>query len=119
MRSYSDIWRMHRRIFHQAFRPEAAVIYRPMQLHKAHQLLVDLLHDLANYEPHLGTQSASIMSAIYGYDTKPSDALVSIIQGTMDRILHAETPHKAAIIDAYPACRLYLQFRDYLDRMQK
>ncbi|KAG1775192.1 cytochrome P450 [Suillus placidus] len=104
MRSYGDAWRRHRRIYHQAFRPEAAVIYRPMQLRKAHQLLVGLLHDPAKYELHLETHSASIvMSAVYDYDTKPNDPLVSMIRGAMDRILHAETPDKAAIIDSYPA----------------
>ncbi|OAX34944.1 hypothetical protein K503DRAFT_672313, partial [Rhizopogon vinicolor AM-OR11-026] len=55
MRGYGDAWRKHRRIFHQAFRPEAAVIYRPMQLRKAHQLLLELLHDPGNYEHHLET----------------------------------------------------------------
>ncbi|KAG0706675.1 cytochrome P450 [Suillus ampliporus] len=107
MRSYGDAWRRHRRIFHQAFRPEAAVIYRPMQLRKAHQLLVNLLHDPANYELHLGTHSASIiMSAVYDYDTKPEDPLVSMIRGAVDGIIHAQTPGKAAIIDAYPALTL-------------
>ncbi|KAG1804406.1 cytochrome P450 [Suillus subaureus] len=107
MRGYGDAWRRHRRIYHQAFRPEAAVIYRPMQLRKAHQLLVGLLQDPANYELHLETHSASIvMSAVYDYDTKPNDPLVSMIRGAMDIIIHAETPDKAAIIDSYPALTL-------------
>jgi hypothetical protein len=77
-----------------------------MQLRKAHQLLVGLLQDPANYELHLETHSASIiMSAVYDYDTKPNDPLVSMIRGAMDIIIHAETPDKAAIIDSYPACR--------------
>lgn len=95
-----------RRIFHQAFRPDAAVIYRHMQLRKAHQLLLDLLCDSAHYELHLETHSASIiMSAVYDYETKPNDPLVSMIRGAMDTIIHAETPDKAAIIDAYPVCK--------------
>lgn len=107
VRGYGDAWRRHRRIYHQAFRPEAAVIYRPMQLRKAHQLLVGLLQDPANYELHLETHSASIiMSAVYDYDTKPNDPLVSMIRGAMDIIIHAETPDKAAIIDSYPALTL-------------
>ncbi|KAG2336164.1 cytochrome P450, partial [Suillus weaverae] len=86
----------------QAFRPEAAVIYRPMQLRKVHQLLVGLLYNPTKYELHLETHSASIvMSAVYDYDTKPSDPLISMIRGAMDKILHAETPDKAAIIDSY------------------
>ncbi|KAG2117750.1 cytochrome P450 [Suillus clintonianus] len=107
LKGYGDAWRRHRRIYHQAFRPEAAVIYRPMQLRKAHQLLLNLFHDPAKYEMHLETHSASIvMSAVYDYDTKPDDPLVSMIQGAMHRIIHAETPEKAAIIDSYPALTL-------------
>jgi hypothetical protein len=95
-----------RRIFHQAFRPDAAVTYRPMQLRKAHQLLLELLHDPVNYELHVETHASSIiMSAVYDYETKPNDPLVSMIQGAMNSIVHAETPGKAAIIDAYPVCR--------------
>ncbi|OJA18950.1 hypothetical protein AZE42_09771 [Rhizopogon vesiculosus] len=107
MQGYGDAWRRHRRIFHQAFRPDAAVIYQPMQLRKAHQLLLDLLHDPGNYELHLETHSASIiMSAVYDYETKPNDPLVSMIRGAMDSIIKAETPEKAAIIDAYPTLTL-------------
>jgi hypothetical protein len=77
-----------------------------MQLRKAHQLLAGLLHDLAKYQVHLETHSASIvMSAVYDYDTKLNDPLVSMIRGAMDSVIHAETPDKAAIIDSYPACR--------------
>ncbi|OAX32691.1 cytochrome P450, partial [Rhizopogon vinicolor AM-OR11-026] len=104
-RGYSDIWRQHRRIFHQAFRPEAAVIYRPMQLRKAHQLLLDLLHDPGNYVSHVETHATSIiMSAVYDYETKPNDPLVAMIRGAIENLIHAATPHKAAILDAYPAC---------------
>jgi cytochrome P450 len=42
------------------------------------------------------------MSAVYGYETKPNDPLVALVKGTMEMILKAETPEKAAIIDAYP-----------------
>jgi hypothetical protein len=77
-----------------------------MQLRKAHQLLLELLHDPVNYELHVETHASSIiMSAVYDYETKPNDPLVSMIQGAMNSIVHAETPGKAAIIDAYPVCR--------------
>ena len=82
-----------------------------MQLRKAHQLLIDLLHEPSNYELHIETHSAStIMSAVYDYETKPNDPLVSMIREAVDSIIHAENPGKAVIINAYPACTLSVQF---------
>jgi len=82
-----------------------------MQLRKAHQLLIDLLHEPSNYQLHIETHSAStIMSAVYDYETKPDDPLVSMIRGAIHSMIHAETPGKAIIINAYPACTLSAQF---------
>jgi len=46
------------------------------------------------------------MSAVYDYETKPNDPLVSMIHEASNSIIHAETPEKAAIIDAFPALTL-------------
>lgn len=40
---YGDKWRKHRRMFHQKFRPEAAVSFIPSQTKSVHGLLRDLL----------------------------------------------------------------------------
>lgn len=39
---YGDNWRRHRRIFHQKFRPEAAITFRPIQMRNVHHLLCRL-----------------------------------------------------------------------------
>ncbi|KAH7925848.1 cytochrome P450 [Leucogyrophana mollusca] len=103
--AYGNTWRLHRRLYHQSFRADAAIQYRPMQLQKARQLLVDLLSDpeANELEIHLQNHSASIiMSAVYDYDTQINDPLVAIVKGVMDMVIKAETPDKAAILDAYP-----------------
>ncbi|KAF9243461.1 cytochrome P450 [Melanogaster broomeanus] len=103
MLPYGNTWRLHRRLYHQAFRLDAAVQYRPLQLNKARQLLVDLLSSPEDYITHLQSHSAAIiMSAVYGYETKVNDPLLAVVKGTMEMIVKAETPEKAAIIDAYP-----------------
>ncbi|KAF9223708.1 cytochrome P450 [Gyrodon lividus] len=103
MLPYGSTWRLHRRLYHQAFRADAAVQYRPMQVRKARQLLVDLLKSPEDYVTHLQSHSAAIiMSAVYDYETIPNDPLVAVVKNTMEMIVKAETPNKAAIIDAYP-----------------
>ncbi|KAJ8585906.1 cytochrome P450 [Rhizopogon salebrosus TDB-379] len=71
---YSDEWRLHRRIFHQSFRPEAAKNYRPTQLRKAHRLLQSILETPERYQRHIELFASSlIMSAVYDYEAKPED----------------------------------------------
>ncbi|KAH7910583.1 cytochrome P450 [Hygrophoropsis aurantiaca] len=104
--AYGDRWRLHRRMYHQAFRADAAVRYRPMQLQKGRQLALDLLSDPKghNIDMHLQNHSASIiMSAVYDYNTESrNDPLVAIVRGAMEMVIVASTPEKAAILDAYP-----------------
>ncbi|KIJ63410.1 hypothetical protein HYDPIDRAFT_92580, partial [Hydnomerulius pinastri MD-312] len=38
---YGDHWRLCRRIFHQTFRADAALTFRPMQLRRARQMIVN------------------------------------------------------------------------------
>ena len=52
---YSDRWRLHRRLFHQAFRLEAVLNYHPIQLQKAHELILNLLETPENYIAHVQT----------------------------------------------------------------
>jgi cytochrome P450 len=55
MIKYNDRWRLHRRLFHQAFRAEAAYSYQPMQIRKARELLNNLIEDPVNWMAHLQT----------------------------------------------------------------
>ncbi|KAG2141168.1 cytochrome P450 [Suillus bovinus] len=71
---YSDEWRLHRRIYHQSFRPEAAKDYLPLQLRKARQLLQGIIESPEHYQHHIELFASSvIMSAVYDYEAKPKD----------------------------------------------
>jgi len=49
---YGESWRYHRKICHQAFHPDAAKLYYPIQTRKVHQMLGDLLLTPADFEGH-------------------------------------------------------------------
>lgn len=49
---YGTRWRAQRRLFHQAFRPEAVISYQPTVTTKAHELLVNLLDSPERYIDH-------------------------------------------------------------------
>lgn len=50
---YGARWRSQRRIFHQAFRAEAALNYRPVQQYKIQLLIHNLLHTPHEFLNHL------------------------------------------------------------------
>jgi len=50
---YGNRWRRQRKLFHQSFRHDAAPNFRPMQMVKAHELLLNLLEDPVNFVKHL------------------------------------------------------------------
>ncbi|KAF9227140.1 hypothetical protein BS17DRAFT_695966, partial [Gyrodon lividus] len=45
---YGERWRLHRRLFHQAFYLNAAPSFRPIQMQRAHELIGILLRTLNN-----------------------------------------------------------------------
>ncbi|KIK93478.1 hypothetical protein PAXRUDRAFT_828940 [Paxillus rubicundulus Ve08.2h10] len=101
---YSDRWRLHRRLFHQAFRPEAAFNYHPMQLRKARELLHNLLEAPADYVAHLQTHSASIiMSVVYGYETAPrDDPIIGVVDKAVNLAVASIRPEVAAFLGFFP-----------------
>ncbi|EIW84526.1 cytochrome P450 [Coniophora puteana RWD-64-598 SS2] len=101
---YTDEWRAHRRVLHHHFRAEAARDYRPMQIRKAHQLLANILESPTDYKDHIQTFSTSIiMSALYGYQARPvRDPLVEKINRTLDILVQAGSPEKAALVGFLP-----------------
>ncbi|KAG1842006.1 cytochrome P450 [Suillus subalutaceus] len=104
MIKYNDRWRLHRRLFHQAFRPEAAYTYQTMQLRKGRELLNNLLEDPANWIAHLQTHSASIiMSVVYGYEIGPrDDPIISIVERAVNLAVSSIKPEVAAFLGAFP-----------------
>ncbi|KIK93828.1 hypothetical protein PAXRUDRAFT_828579 [Paxillus rubicundulus Ve08.2h10] len=101
---YGDTWRLHRRIYHQALNSEAALNYRPMQLKKAHHMLLNLLDDPKRFPAHLYTYSSSIIvSIVYGYAPAPTnDPLVEFAKKGMAAIVKAARPGTAALLKMFP-----------------
>ncbi|KAH7913776.1 cytochrome P450 [Hygrophoropsis aurantiaca] len=101
---YGARWRQHRRIFHQAVRPDAVIAYRPLQMQKGYQLLLDLLATPDDHVQHLVMHSgAIIMQAVYNYDTLPKDdPYMTVIEKATKIIVDELRPEVAAIMSAFP-----------------
>ncbi|KAH7923138.1 cytochrome P450 [Leucogyrophana mollusca] len=101
---YNDLWRLHRRLFHQAFRADAAPNFRPIQMRKSHQLLINLLATPQDFSAHLQTLSTSIiMSIMYDYEIAPcDDPLVAIVERALDLAVKEIRPEVTAVLTALP-----------------
>ncbi|KAG2107437.1 cytochrome P450 [Suillus discolor] len=101
---YSDEWRLHRRIFHQSFRPEAAKDYLPLQLRKAHQLLQGIIEAPEHYQRHIELFASSvIMSAVYDYEAKPNDdPLLLAADKAIKIFIELASPQTSAILESFP-----------------
>ncbi|KAG2336897.1 cytochrome P450 [Suillus weaverae] len=100
---YNDEWRLCRRLFHQTFRPESAVKFRPMQIRRAREMVANLVDDPKHYDSHFATFSSSVaMSTVYGYDVRArNDPLVQIVINAMMG-LSMLTPERAVILKVFP-----------------
>ncbi|KAI0056050.1 cytochrome P450 [Artomyces pyxidatus] len=78
--SYTDYFRLRRKILDRGLRPNVAVKYRPMQKRKVHAFLKRLLKKPEHYREHIEyLQGTMIMSLVYGYDAKPeNDSYIKI-----------------------------------------
>ncbi|KAH7929989.1 cytochrome P450 [Leucogyrophana mollusca] len=101
---YGPLWRFHRRLFHQALRPQAALAYRPMQMQKGFQLLKGILETPENYVDHLHLHSGSIiMSAVYNYEAEDGDdPFLRLIQRAVDIVIEDVRPELSSILGAFP-----------------
>ncbi|KAF9228926.1 cytochrome P450 [Gyrodon lividus] len=103
-RPYDNHWRLCRRIFHQTFRADAALAFRPMQLRRARQMIVNVIDDPDAYAFHYSTFSAAVaMSAVYDYEPSPrNDPMVHIVDGFLQASLPGMTPKKALLLKFLP-----------------
>ncbi|KAF8545990.1 cytochrome P450 [Imleria badia] len=101
---YGEHWRLCRRIFQQTFRADAALNFRPMQLRRARQLIVNLTDDPDKYPSHFATFATAIaLSAAYDYDPSPrDDPIVSIIDDYLKASLPGLAPGKMVLLKALP-----------------
>ncbi|KAG1732053.1 cytochrome P450 [Suillus lakei] len=101
---YGDEWRLCRRLFHQTFRPESAVKFRPMQIRRARQMVVNLIDEPQHYYNHFATFSLSVvMSTVYDYDTSArDDPMVQTVIKALIPGLTLLTPERAMMLKTFP-----------------
>ncbi|KAF7362318.1 O-methylsterigmatocystin oxidoreductase [Mycena venus] len=98
--------RQYRRLFHQHFRRDAVVAYRPIQLRKIHDLLRGLLSTPEDFVEHIKTLTAAIiMATVYGYDIKPKhDRFVYLAEESIKKL--GETVHPGTFaVNTFPFLR--------------
>ncbi|KAG1809325.1 cytochrome P450 [Suillus subaureus] len=75
---YGNRWRLHRRIFHQAFHQTAVPAYHATLLRSAHKMMFGLLRDPENYPNHsLMFPLTYMLSIIYDCETTAKDKHVA------------------------------------------
>ncbi|KAG2135029.1 cytochrome P450 [Suillus cothurnatus] len=101
---YGDEWRLCRRLFHQTFRPQSAVKFRPIQIRRAREMVVNLIDDPQHYHDHFATFTLSyVMSAVYGYDIRArDDPLVQIVVKALVPGSTVLTLKRAMMLKAFP-----------------
>ncbi|OAX35563.1 cytochrome P450 [Rhizopogon vinicolor AM-OR11-026] len=101
---YNDEWRLRRRLFHQTFRSESALKFRPIQIRQARQLSANIIDDPEHYHSHFSTFTTStMMSAVYGYESSArDDSLVQLVENAVHLGISVLTPERAAMVKAFP-----------------
>ncbi|KAG1849810.1 cytochrome P450 [Suillus tomentosus] len=101
---YGDEWRSCRRLFHQTFRPDSALKFRPMQIKQAREMILNLVDDPQHYHSHFATFSSSVaMSAIYGYQTiSRDDPLVRLVENAVAIGFQLNNPENAILLKTFP-----------------
>ncbi|TFK40527.1 cytochrome P450 [Crucibulum laeve] len=88
---YGDDWRVHRKVFKQAFRPDAMPKYRPVQTRKVYDMLQSLMDEPDDCRAHYKRLAAAVvMSSMYGYDISPAnDHFVAIAEAAVAKVDYA------------------------------
>ncbi|KAG1733009.1 cytochrome P450 [Suillus paluster] len=102
--AYGDEWRLSRRLFHQTFRPESAIKFRPTQMRRAREMIVNLIDDPQHYHSHFATFSSSVaMSVVYDYQPSArDDPLVRVMENALALGLAVLTPESAVLLKMFP-----------------
>ncbi|KAG2076072.1 cytochrome P450 [Suillus decipiens] len=101
---YGDRWRLHRRIFHQAFRQAVIPTYHAVQLHAAHKMLLNLLQDPGNYSSHFQMFMMSfVLPVVYDYDPKANDDhIVDAITRYADLVVGGLALGPTVLMETFP-----------------
>ncbi|KAG1846126.1 cytochrome P450 [Suillus tomentosus] len=101
---YGEEWRLSRRLFQQTFRPNSAIKFRPIQITRAREMIVNLMDDPQHYHNHFATFSSSVgMSVIYDYQPSArDDPLVRVVETAMIVGFGMVTPERAFLLETFP-----------------
>ncbi|KAF9233330.1 cytochrome P450 [Melanogaster broomeanus] len=102
--SYGEEWRLHRKVFHHAFRAAVVPNYWPIQIRKAHELVQSLIQAPEDFLEHLQTFAAStIMSVVYGYEASSMrDPYVNIVEKAMHTMTSTLAPTRSILLLTFP-----------------
>ncbi|KAH0835878.1 cytochrome P450 [Lanmaoa asiatica] len=104
---YGDRWRLHRRFFHQTFRPDGVPRFLPLQ----HRKGCDLLRRLFDAPEHLHDYvfdytTSIILNSTYDYDpAAQNDELVDLLAKMLDISNFASRTDIAITTSAFPICK--------------
>lgn len=119
---YGDEWRVHRKLFHQAFRPETITSYQAMQLMKVRDLLKNMCDSPADFERHFRSfvfdiigslitkrmsrfSTAISMAATYDYHPAPrNDPMVGNLKVLAEVAVSLLGPTQSTLFAAFPFC---------------
>jgi cytochrome P450 len=101
---YGDEWRLCRRLFHQTFRPESAMKFRPMQIRRVREMVINLIDEPQHYHHHFATFSlAVVLSTVYDYNISArDDPLVQTVISALIPGLTLLTPERALMLKTFP-----------------
>ncbi|KAI0310501.1 CyP450 monooxygenase [Amylostereum chailletii] len=100
---YAERWRTCRRMMHHFLHEKASLVYRPLAVNKASDLLKNLQRNPAHFREHIAQYAASIvMSVAYAYDVEPeNDRYVPIAEKALEMLSDSVFPG-AAIVNSFP-----------------
>ncbi|KAF8840195.1 cytochrome P450 [Paxillus ammoniavirescens] len=104
---YGDEWRLHRKLLHNAMRPNSVPKQYEIYTSNTHTLLMNLLDTPGQFEKHIKTFVGSIiLSLAYGYDTSsPDDPIFVAVEQLIAMLTKSLSPERAAILLAFPFIR--------------
>ncbi|GJE96501.1 cytochrome P450 [Phanerochaete sordida] len=102
MLPYGDSWRMHRKLFHQSFRPQAVSQYRPQQVVAQRKLLQLMLDKPEGYSENLRFAiGSSILNAVFAFEATPGDRRIKLVEEAAQAAQHVV--HAGVfLVDVFP-----------------
>lgn len=102
---YSSRWRIQRKIIQQSFRQDVVPEFRPIQVAKSHELLLNMLEDPSNYPKHLDVLAGSvIMSTVYSYEAaRHDDDMIERATHALELSMKEMRPEVVAVFCAFPS----------------